>query len=172
MNGLDRDVNYWLQGTQEEILAKWARGYQTAAVARILKTIQRTDLQPIWTQADGDLLFSRLVHELGFPVWLAPRKVKELDKLITVLMARPTKSTVYAAYLEVCEEIPVGSGGCDARGIVFNWPHHSTYMVFHDLQHQPMLGHGWFFHRRKDKKRFTLQPLDSLVEGLGTDGRG
>ena len=55
--------------------------------------------------------------------------------------------------------------GCVARGVVFNWPQHGRYSVLHDLQDMPREGYGWFFHWHG--RRLILQPLKSLVAGLG-----
>lgn len=164
-------ADWWLNATREEIEARWVISYQSGAVKRILKQINRNDLYTKWRNegkgTDTEAKFAWLVEEFQFPIWLVPRKVKRLDNLVRELMARPSRSAVYEAYREVCEEVPANTMGCPARGIIFNWPHHDMYSVFHDLQDQPLGGHGWYFHSKRDGKRYTLQPLKAVIRGLG-----
>lgn len=165
------DAADWFDLTKEELVARWAISYGSGAVELVLKQLNKRELVSEWRKATADgeavLQLGMLVEHFGFPVWLVPSKVGDLNNLTEQLIARPSKTKLLCVYLEMCEAIPDDIHGCPAKGIIFNWPHHNTYMTFHDLQNQPLGGHGWFFHRKADGRRLTLQSLKSLVLGLG-----
>jgi len=153
----------------EEMAEQRQDRYEDAVVRQIAKKlhIPARQLAAADPTGEGQPTVEALVAATNFPVWLAARHLGKLKNLDDDLEERITKSEIWEAYQEALMDVPDEYVESRLVALVFKWPRHGAYFVFHNFSSGTLGRRGRYYRIGKDKQLFFLEQLDDFLESLG-----